>query len=139
MKSMNVYLFFNGNCAEAMEFYKKCLGGELTLMKYSEGPMEKPEGADDKIMHAELRFDGIHMMAADIVDREELRFGENYHLSLNFETLEELQKSFDALGDNGKVTMPVQDTFWGASFGMLTDKFGINLMFNYDKPGNGNQ
>lgn len=132
---MNVYLFFKGNCEAAMNFYKECLGGDLTLMRYREGPMETPEALKDKIMHAELRIHGIHLMASDVEPGQEISIGKNVNLSINFETEEEQEKVFNKLADGGNVTMPLQDTFWGAKFGSLTDKYEINWMFNYDKPG----
>jgi PhnB protein len=133
MKSMNVYLFFNGNCEEAMNFYKKCLGGELTLMRYKEAPIETAEDMKEKIMHAELRKDGIHMMAADEERKKELIIGQNVNLSINFETPEEQEEVFKKLAEDGKINMELQDTFWDATYGSLTDKYGINWIFNYDK------
>jgi PhnB protein len=133
MKSMNVYLFFNGNCEEAMNFYKKCLGGELTLMRYKEAPIETAEDMKEKIMHAELRKDGIHMMAADEERKKELIIGQNVNLSINFETPEEQEEVFKKLAEDGKINMDLQDTFWDATYGSLTDKYGINWIFNYDK------
>ncbi|MBA3900161.1 MAG: VOC family protein [Bacteroidetes bacterium] len=134
MKSMNVYLFFNGNCEEAMNFYKKCLGGDLTLMRYKEGPMETTEESKEKIMHAELRMDGIHLMASDGEVGKKLLVGQNVNLSINFDTKGEQEEVFNMLADGGNITMKLEDVFWGAKFGSLTDKFGVNWMFNYDKP-----
>ena len=60
--------------------------------------------------------------------------GNNYHINIDCESEAEIEKLFDALGEDGKITMPLQDTFWGARFGMLTDRFGVNWMFNFEKP-----
>jgi PhnB protein len=60
--------------------------------------------------------------------------GSNFSISIDCESVEETEKLFNAFGENGKITMPVQETFWAARFGMLTDQFGINWMFNFGKP-----
>jgi PhnB protein len=133
MKSMNAYLFFNGNCEEAMNFYKDCMGGDLTLMRYEETPVETTEEQKEKIMHAELRKDGIHMMAADVQSNDGLLVGQNINLSLNFDTLQEQESVFNKLAVGGNITMPLNDAFWGAKYGSLTDKYGVNWMFNFEE------
>ena len=140
MKEINAYLIFDGNCREAMKFYEKCLGAELQLMPFSEGPekfgfSDFPKEAKDRIMHARLAKGSAVLMASDTMPGMPFQQGNNFSISINCERLEETERFFSALGERGKVTMPLQDAFWGARFGMLTDQFGINWMFNFEKPG----
>ena len=85
-------------------------------------------------MHSHFEANGILFMASEVakVDREANRAG-MVHLSIDFDDVTEEEKVFGALSEGGKITMPLQDTFWGAKFGMLTDKFGVNWMFNCEK------
>lgn len=134
MKEINVYLTFDGNCREAMKFYAKCLGGDLFMMPFSEAPIDAPKEAKDKIIHATLKKGSAVLMASDTMPGMPLRKGDNFSVCIQCETPDEIEKLFAALGERGKVTMPLQDTFWNARFGMLTDQFGINWMFNLEKP-----
>jgi PhnB protein len=138
MKELNTYLIFNGNCGEAMQFYAKCLGAELQLMKFGDMPEACPEGAPegtkDRIMHARLTKGKTVLMASDNGPGMSFTQGNNFSISIDCESAQEVDKYFAALGDKGKIKMPVQETFWAARFGMLTDKFGINWMFNFGKP-----
>jgi len=133
MNQLATYLTFDGKTREAMEFYKECLGGELSLFKYSEAPGEFPAAEGDRVMHATLTNGPITLMASDTMQRAALRQGNNFSLSLHPESLEETERLFAAIGKGGTIAMPLQDTFWGARFGMLTDRFGIQWMFNFDK------
>jgi len=130
------YIIFNGQCEEALNFYAKALGGEIKeLMRYENSPVESMAKEKQKIMHATFMAKGIVILASDSGEGGPEATGSGMvHLSFNFQSEEEQQKAFDGLSDGGKITMPLQDTFWGARFGMLTDKFGINWMFNYDRP-----
>ena len=139
MKGIHVYLNFDGNCREAMKFYEKCLGGELFIMPFSEGPKQFgfsdfPKEAHDRIMHASLTKGSVILMASDTMPGMPFQQGNNFAVSINCESLQEIQRLFGALGEKGKVTMPLQDAFWGSHFGMLTDQFGINWMFSFEKP-----
>ena len=134
MKELSTYLTFDGNCRQAMEFYKRCLGGELFFMPFSEAPGETPKEAKDLIMHANLRNGSIALMASDRWGDHPYQAGNNFSICIAPESLEETEKLFAALGEKGKVTMPLQDTFWGARFGTLADQFGINWMVNFEKP-----
>lgn len=87
----------------------------------------------DKIMHAAFQADQLTLMVSDCPPEMAATSGSNISLSLNFKDIESIDKTFAALCENGTVTMELQDTFWGARFGMLTDQFGINWMFNHDK------
>lgn len=134
MKEITTYLTFNGNCGEAMSFYQRCLGAELHMMKFSESPMECPQGAKDRIMHAKLTKGTATLMASDTMPGTPFEQGNNFSVTIGCESEEEIARLFAAVGEGGKVTMPLQDMFWGARFGMLTDQFGIQWMFNFDKP-----
>ncbi|MCB0721420.1 MAG: VOC family protein [Ignavibacteriae bacterium] len=131
------YLTFNGNCEEAMNFYKDALDGEIEAMMNFEGaPMEVPEDYKSKVMHSTLKAGDLTLMASDSMPGQPFTAGNNISLSLNFDNEDDQKKTFDNLSAGGNVTMPLQDTFWGAKFGMCTDKFGINWMFNHDRPEN---
>jgi PhnB protein len=134
MKEIVAYLNFDGNCREAMTFYKKCLGGELMLSPFSEMPGDHPKEAGDRIMHARLVNGRASLMASDTMPGMPFKPGNNFWISVHTDSLEETERAFTALSENGKVVMPLQDTFWGARFGMLTDQFGLNWMFNFEKP-----
>ncbi|RXH54981.1 VOC family protein [Granulicella sibirica] len=136
MQWINGYLTFDGNCREAMEFYKKSLEAELEIMPVmdEQGKPKLTEDGKERIMHAKLSGGGGLLMASDAMGGMPVQVGNNFSLAIQNESVEEQDKFFAALGEGGKVTMPLQDTFWGARFGMLTDQFGINWMFNLDKP-----
>lgn len=127
------YITFNGNCQEALEFYKSAVNAKIeNVMHFGDSPMEVPEGAKKKIMHSTFNIFGSPMMASDTMPGQDVNAGGPITLSLNFDSKEEQQKTFDALSKGGRVNMPLQETFWGAIFGMCTDKFGVNWMFNHD-------
>ena len=137
MKDIHVYLTFDGNCREAMKFYEKCLGGELHLMPFAEGAgkFDFPKEAKDRIMHARLTKGAAVLMASDSMPGHSCKKGDNFSVSISCESLSETERIFSALSEGGTVKMPLQDTFWNARFGMLTDRFGINWMLNFEKSG----
>lgn len=125
------YILFNGNCEEALNFYAAALQGEIkTLSRYEGSPAESMSADKQKIMHSYFVANGIAFMAAD--GDKDTTSG-MIHLCLDFKSSEEEQKVFDALSEGGTITLALEDTFWGARFGMLTDKFGIKWMLNYEK------
>ena len=133
MESIIPYLTFNGNAGEALEFYCKALNGEIVFKQtFGESPMESPESQKDKIMHASFKAGELHFLVSDTMAGQPVSGGSNLSLSLNFEDADELNKTFAALAKGATITMELQDTFWGARFGMLTDKYGFNWMFNHD-------
>lgn len=135
MEQIVPYLNFGGNCEEALNFYKDALGGEIeTIMRYEGAPMDVPDDHKNKVMHSHFRAGDLTFMASDAMHGKPPTVGNNISLSLNFSNEEDQKKVFENLSAGGNVTMPLQDTFWGATFGMCTDKFGINWMFNHDKP-----
>jgi len=137
MKAPVTYLNFDGNTRDAMKFYARCLDGELSIMPFSEAPGDFPKDAKDKVMHARITRNGSTiLMASDALAGHGAPFhpGNNFSIGLDCEKLDEIERLFTAFGENGKITMPMQDTFWGARFGMITDQFGVNWMFNFEKP-----
>lgn len=130
MKALTPYLSFNGNCREAMNFYKEIFGGNLEMMTWADAPPGScADGAKDKIMHACLTNGAFNLMAADNPEKE-TQIGDSVHLTLNCESVAEIDKLFELLGTGGKTVMPLDNTFWGARFGMLDDKFGFHWMLN---------
>ncbi|MBC7552366.1 MAG: VOC family protein [Taibaiella sp.] len=92
------------------------------------------EEQKDKVMHATMTIMGTTVMFSDAGGQMNVNFGDNFSVSLDFKHDGDMQRTFDALSTGGVVKMPLQDTFWGAKFGMCTDKFDVNWMCNHDKP-----
>ncbi|MGN8224173.1 VOC family protein [Gracilimonas sp. BCB1] len=131
MKTLVPYLFFRGNCEEAMNFYKECLDGEITvLQRFGDTEMPVDDDHKQKIMHGELNADGIQMMFSDGAPHKDITEGDNVQLNINLKSEEEQDRLFELLSEGGEVTMPLETTFWGARYGMLKDKFGIRWMLN---------
>jgi PhnB protein len=139
MQAITPYINFNGNGAEALAFYIKALDGKIVHSQtFGESGMPIADEAKDRIMHALFEADKLQFMISDCQLGKEVTGGNQVHLSLNFDSLELINKTFANLGVGGKIAMELQDTFWGARFGMLEDKFGVNWMFNFDYPKEGN-
>lgn len=144
MATVNIYLTFNGNCEEAFRFYQSVFGGDFSYLgRFKEMPKEeencKPmdETDGDKIMHVTLPISKeTCLMGSDTVGEWTSHFkqGNNFSVSINADSKEDADKLFNALSTGGQVAMPMDQTFWGAYFGMFTDKFGINWMVNFDEP-----
>lgn len=131
MKNMNPYLTFAGNCREAMEFYQLCLNGEITSMQtFAEAKMDVPEALKNKIVHAVLNAEGIHLMASDGMAGFVANVGNVISLSLDLTDTAEEEKIFNALAEGGKITMPLAKMFWGGIYGRLTDRYGIQWQLN---------
>jgi PhnB protein len=135
MTSINSYLTFSGNCLEAMTFYKECLGGELTLQKIGESPLadQMPPQMKECILHSTLTKDSLVLMGSDMVADQGLTKGNAVSLMLNCSSEEETRTLYSKLSSGGKATHPLENTFWGALFGDLTDKFGNNWLLHFDK------
>jgi PhnB protein len=127
------YIFFGGRCDEAIEFYRKALGAQVEmLMRFNESPEPPPPdmlapGFEKKVMHSSFKVGQSSIMASDGCSQEEGGF-KGFSLSISLATVEEAKKVFAALSDGGKVTMPLDKTFWSPCFGMLEDKFGLGWM-----------
>jgi PhnB protein len=131
MPQLDPYLFFDGNCAEAMRFYERTLGGKIEMMMtHAESPMaeQASPGNADRIMHASLDIDGRRLMASDAMAGEPYEGMKNFSLSLLYPTVADARRVFDALAAGGRVTMPMEKTFWADAFGMLVDRFGTSWM-----------
>lgn len=129
---LETYLFFEGRCEEALEFYRGTLGAEVTaLMRFKESPdpgMCEP-GAEDKIMHANLRIGDTTLMASDGGCTGQQAF-QGFSLSLALTDEAEARRLFAALADGGQVQMALTRTFWSPLFGMVADRFGVSWMIN---------
>jgi PhnB protein len=137
MNEIVPFLNFDGNCRAAMEFYKQCFGAELYLLPFSEVPgnvLSEAQKTVDRIMHSSLSKGSTFLMAADILPGMPFQPGNNFAISIHPGSLEETERLFRVLADKGEVTMGLQDTFWNARFGMLTDQFGVRWMFNFALP-----
>ena len=134
MTHINAYLNFNGQCREAMTFYQQCLGGELVMQKISESPMAArlPSEMSAKILHSSLTKENLVLMASDMMGNNIVK-GNSINLCINCSSMEEINSFFTNLSPGGKVIEQLHQSFWGAIFGVLTDKFGITWMFNYSK------
>ena len=133
------YLNFDGNCREVLEFYRSVFDGEyMMIMTFGDGPddMGIAESDKDKIMHATLMIGDGAIMASDMPAGfgPPPVVGTNFSLNFPTQSKEETDELFAKMSEGGKVTMPVQEQFWGSYFGACTDKFGINWQFNYDLP-----
>lgn len=132
------YLTFKGNCADAMRFYEKVLGGKIRMMmKTSESPMAAQCGpeAGDCIMHADLELeDHSHIYGGDAMPHMPPFNGvQGVSLTLNYDTVAQAESIFNALATGGNVTMPMGPSFWAKKFGMLVDKYGIAWIINGDR------
>jgi PhnB protein len=134
VKEIVTYLTFDGNCREAMTFYQDCLGADLQLMPFSDMPGSHPPETKDRIMHARLTKAPAMLMASDTMPGMPLTKGNNFSVSIQCESTEEIDRLFNALAEGGRITMPLGDQFWGARFGMLTDRFDIQWMLNFEYP-----
>lgn len=134
MEAIVPYLNFNGNATEALAFYSSAFNGSVVYQQtFGESPMPVDEDWKDKIMHASFKAGDLTFMVSDSRKTDaKLTSGTNLSLSLNFTEEAEIDRVFSLLSDGAIITMPLDKTFWGAKFGMLTDKFGVNWMFNHD-------
>jgi PhnB protein len=124
------YLFFDGRCEEALEFYSKALGAEVSFkMRYKESPepaMCAP-GSEEKVMHSSFRIGNTRVMASDGRCTGKPAF-DGFSLSLSVATEAEADRLFAALADGGQVQMPLAKTFYSPRFGMVADRFGVSWM-----------
>jgi PhnB protein len=127
------YLFFDGRCEEAIEFYRKALGAEVTmLMRYKESPEPAPPGmippgSENKVMHSNLRIGETMVMASDGNCQGKPSF-QGFSLSVTAPNETEAKRMFAALADGGQVQMPLAKTFFSPCFGMVADRFGVSWM-----------
>ena len=132
---LSPYLAFNDTCEAALNFYKDIFDGEIVgLMRFGDSPMEISEDAKNRVMHATFNFGNNSFMASDSMPGQDAPDCSNITMSLGTNDMEATNTTFSALAEGGRINMPLEDTFWGARFGMLTDKFGINWMINCELP-----
>jgi PhnB protein len=129
---VQAYLFFDGRCEEAIEFYKKYLGAKVEMMmRFKESPEKPPANcmptSDEKIMHASLRIGDTTVMASDGMANGKPEF-KGFSLTLNAKDETEADRLFNALAQGGQVQMPLGKTFFSPRFGMVADKFGVSWM-----------
>lgn len=130
------YLNFPRNCEAALKFYESAIGAQIKYLSLFKGsPMEAnvPPEMRDKVLHAVLDVGGDTLMASDAAGAGAMPMG-GFAISLNSEKPAETERLFAALAAGGKVTMPLQETFWAQRFGMLVDRYGLPWMFNCEKP-----
>lgn len=138
MAQVNPYLTFNGECEAAFNHYKSVFGGEFPYIgRFKDMPSEQeiPEAEGNLIMHVSLPISSeTILMGSDTSETfgQTVQRGTNVAISINTESEEEATRFFNGLSEGGQITMPLEKTFWGALFGMFTDRFGINWMVNYD-------
>ena len=128
--TLSPYLNFNGNTAEAMRFYQSVLGGDLTMQTFGDAGVAQNDNEKNLTLHAALTSNAITLYASDGRPSTQVIFGDNVHLSLQGTDGERLTAYFNGLSAGGKVDMPLAKQFWGDTFGMLTDKFGVHWMVN---------
>jgi len=126
--------FTDGQCAKALKFYKEVLNAKIEQeMKFEGSPMETPENKE-LILHTSFKIGTSQIMASDTTKSSDVTVGNNITMSLDLQSKAEVDRIFTALSKGGKVVMALNDTFWGAYFGILIDQFGIQWMFNFDEP-----
>jgi PhnB protein len=134
MIHINSYLTFNGNCREAMKFYKDCLGGEVSFLTIEESPMAEtiPPHLKKYILHSLLVNENVIIMASDMCSENGLTKGNSVSIFLNCSSEEEIKRLYEKLSAGGRASHALENTFWGALFGDLTDKYGNSWLLNYD-------
>jgi len=137
MKKLNITLAFNGEAEAAFNFYQSVFGGEfINLQRMSDlpSPMELSDSEKSKILHMALSIGNTVLMGMDLPpNRGTVNKGNNFFVTLNTSSKEETDSLFSKLSDGANIMMPVEQQFWGAYFGMLTDKFGIQWMLTYSE------
>ena len=137
MATAHPYLHFNGNCETAFNFYRSVFGGDFeSVQRFKEGPAEHPfpDHELNKILHIALPLSSASMlMGSDIPEAFPRAVnGTNFYISLDMESEEEAGRIFNKLAEGGNIAMPIDKTFWGAYFGMVVDKFGVQWMVSYN-------
>ncbi|KYZ74834.1 glyoxalase [Anaerosporomusa subterranea] len=135
--AVEVYINFNGNCREAVEFYAKVFGTEKPqIMTFGDVPPSPeftlPEEAKSLVMHTRLSINGSNVMFSDVCPGMPFIAGNNISLTIVSTNIDEIKSLFNKLKEGGNVGMDLQETFWSKCYGFVTDKFGIGWQFNYD-------
>jgi PhnB protein len=135
--SVDIYMNFNGNCREAVEYYAEVFGTEKPeIMTFGEAPpnpdYQLPEEAKDLVMHTRLNISGSNVMFSDVFPGQPFVAGNNISLAFVSDNQDEINSAFSNLSDGGTVRMELQETFWSKSYGSLKDKFGIEWQFSHE-------
>lgn len=137
MTQINPYLNFNGNTEEAFNHYRSIFGGDFEMvMRFRDTPgcEEMPETEKNGIMHIALMIGNNVLMGTDVPkSMEQVKFGTNSSISVSVDSRTEADRVFNGLAEGGNIQMPMADMFWGAYYGMLTDKFDVQWMVSYDE------
>jgi PhnB protein len=133
---IQMYLHFTGQCEAALKYYQQHLGAEILFLMHFKGSpaaSETPANWQDKVMHATVRVGSAEIMASDGMPGQPALQSQGFSLSLTPNSLEEAERLFGILSEKGKVTMPLQKTFFAERFGSLIDQFGIPWMIHFEK------
>jgi len=133
---LTTYLSFDGDCRQAFEFYRKTLGGKITdMMPFRDHPGCEglTEQDQDKIMHARYELDGFALMGTDATVMYPYKGVSGAHVVVSLNDPAEAKRIYDAFADGGKIEMPLQETFWALSYGIVSDRFGVPWMINCEK------
>ena len=141
MTALNTYITFKGNCQAAFEFYKNVFGGKFIVITYfrdmpNDQSCQLKDEDNDKVMHVSLPIsESSILMGSDVIDEATNGFiqGNNFSVSINADSKNDADRLFTELSIQGNASMPMQKTFWGSYFGMLTDQFGIQWMVSFDE------
>ncbi len=136
---LETYLFFDGNCREAFEFYRGVFGGEYTTCQpYSAGPLRpgQVQGGENRIMHVALPVGRSSLMGSDwpAGDGPAFEAGNNFSVAAEADSREQCDTLFGKLAAGGRVKTPLAENFWGTYFGRCTDRFGVDWMIHYTPP-----
>ena len=136
MSKIVPYLTFSGNCREAMTFYKDCIGGDLVFNTIGESPLSEkmPPKMKESILHATLASNEFALTATDMVPSEGKSMGNNISLILNCDSETQIKERFYNLSEGGVINHALEITYWGATLGGLTDKYGNRWMLILQPP-----
>lgn len=133
---VNVYLIFNGDCRQAIEFYGQVFGSEANIMTFGDAPPNPdfplPEEAKNLVMHAQLLVQGTRVMFSDTFPGQPYVKGNNIELAFVSTNIDEIKSIFNKLKEGGEIKMDLQETFWSKCYGALTDKFGVKWQFSHE-------
>lgn len=135
MAQLVTYVYFNGNCREAMTFYHHCLGGELELTTLGDSPidMEVPPEMKECIVHGRLHSRHINIMGSDMIGDDGWMQGNNIAMLVDCDSQSQIKTLYEQLGQGGKHVHPISSTYYGALFGGLIDRFGNSWLLNFNQ------
>ncbi|MEQ8471704.1 MAG: VOC family protein [Marinoscillum sp.] len=133
MAQLVTYVYFNGNCKEAMTFYHQCLGGRLEFTTVGDTPMsgDLPKSMKQCVLQSKLQSNHINIMGSDMIGDDGWMQGNNIAMLVNCDSREQITTLYKNLGEGGQPIHPIEPTFYGALFGGLIDRFGNSWLFNY--------